>query len=73
MFGGGRPDQATMQAFRSKAEGWQKSVDEHLKAIRDGLDAKQQAAFDAIQKPQLMRRGGGGGMGGGMGGGRPPQ
>lgn len=71
-FANGRPDQATMQAFRGKAQGWQKSVDEHLKAIRDGLDAKQQAAFDAIQKPQLMRRGGGGGMGGGMGGGRPP-
>jgi hypothetical protein len=63
--GGQRPDQATMQAFRAKAEDWQKSVDEHLKAIRDGLDAKQQAAFDALQKPQMMRRGGGRGMGGG--------
>jgi hypothetical protein len=71
-FANGRPDQATMQAFRGKAEEWQKSVDEHLKAIRDALDAKQQAAFDALQKPQMMRRGGGG-MGGGMGGGRPPQ
>jgi len=61
--GGQRPDQATMQAFRAKAEEWQKAVDEHLKAIRDGLDAKQQAAFDALQKPQMMRRrmGGGGG------------
>jgi hypothetical protein len=59
----GQPDQATMQAFRTKAEGWQKSVDEHLKAIRDGLNAKQQAAFDALQKPQMMRRGGGGGGG----------
>jgi hypothetical protein len=64
-FANGRPDQATMQAFRAKAEDWQKSVDEHLKAIRDGLDAKQQAAFDALQKPQMMRRGGGRGMGGG--------
>ena len=63
-FANGRPDQATMQAFRAKAEDWQKSVDEHLKAIRDGLDAKQQAAFDALQKPQMMRRGGGK-MGGG--------
>ena len=64
--GGQRPDQATMQAFRAKAEEWQKAVDEHLKAIRDGLDAKQQAAFDALQKPQMMRRGGGR-MGGGGG------
>ena len=64
-FANGRPDQPTMQAFRAKAEEWQKAVDEHLKAIRDGLDAKQQAAFDALQKPQMMRRGGGRGMGGG--------
>ena len=69
--GGGRPDQATMQAMRSKMQDYQTQVDSHLKMIRDGLDAKQQAAFDALQKPTLMR--GRGGQGGGMGGGRPPQ
>ncbi len=67
MGGGGPPDQAVMQAFRAKGAEWQKALDEHLKAIRDGLDAKQQAAFDALQKPQMMGRGGRGG-----GGGRPP-
>jgi hypothetical protein len=68
--GGGRPDQETMQAMRAKMQDYQTQVDSHLKMIRDGLDAKQQAAFDALQKPMLMRRPGGGG---GMGGGRPPQ
>ena len=69
MMAGGRPDQATMQAFRAKGEEWQKAVDLHLQAIRDGLDAKQQAAFDALQKPMMMGRGRGGPGGGGM---RPP-
>jgi hypothetical protein len=66
MSGGGRPDQATMDAMRAKGAEWQKSIDEHLKMIRDGLDEKQQAAFDALQKPTMMRRGGR------MGGGPPP-
>ncbi len=64
MAGGGRPDQATMEAMRTKAAEWQKAIDTHLGVIRSGLDAKQQAAFDALQKPQVMgggRRGGGGG------------
>jgi hypothetical protein len=68
--GGGRPDQATMDAMRAKGAEWQKAIDEHLKMIRDGLTEKQQAAFDALQKPQMMR--GRGGPGGRMGGGAPP-
>ncbi|MBI4499802.1 MAG: hypothetical protein HY700_01450 [Gemmatimonadetes bacterium] len=69
--GAGPPDQATMEATRTKMQDYQTQIDSHLTMIRDGLDAKQQAAFDAIQKPMVMRRGG---MGGGrMGGGGPPQ
>jgi hypothetical protein len=68
MSGGGRPDQATMDAMRAKGAEWQKSIDEHLKMIRDGLNEKQQAAFDALQKPTMMR----GGRGGRMGGPPPP-
>jgi hypothetical protein len=56
MFKGGRPDQAAMEGFRSKAQEWQKSIDEHLGMIRAGLDARQQAAFDALQKPMMMGR-----------------
>jgi hypothetical protein len=58
MFAGGRPDQATMQGFRAKAQVWQTSLDEHLTMIREGLDERQRAAFDALQKPQVMMRGG---------------
>ena len=64
--GGGPPDQATMQAMRTKMQDYQSQVDTHVKAVHDLLDAKQQAAFDALQKP-MLRRGGGR-----MGGGPPP-
>ena len=63
--GGGRPDQAAMDAMRAKGAEWQKAIDEHLKMIRDGLNEKQQAAFDALQKPTMMRGRGQGRMGGG--------
>ena len=71
MFTGGRPDQATMEGFRSKAQEWQKSIDEHLGMIRASLDARQQAAFDALQKPMMMGRGRGMGGGGMRQGGAP--
>ena len=61
--GGGPPDQAAMQGMREKMAGYRSQLDVHLKAIRELLDAKQQAAFDALEKPMQRR---------GMGGPRPP-
>ncbi|MBI4420046.1 MAG: hypothetical protein HY560_04405 [Gemmatimonadetes bacterium] len=58
--GGGPPDPAARQAMMAKTQEFQTQVDNHLKMVRDLLDAKQQAAFDALQKPMLRR-----GMGGG--------
>ena len=66
-FAGGRPDQATMEAMRTKMQEYQTQIDNHVKMIRDALDAKQQAAFDALEKPMVMRRGMRGGAGGGAG------
>lgn len=65
--GGGPPDPATRQALMAKLQEFQTALDSHLKMVRDLLDAKQQTAFDALQKPMLRR-----GPGGRMGGGRPP-
>src|SRR5579872_6391946 len=48
-FAGGRPDQATMEAMRTKMQEYQAQIDNHVKMIRDALDAKQQAAFDALE------------------------
>ena len=68
MGGGGPPDPAMRQQMMTKMQGYQEQLDTHFKAIHDLLDAKQQAAFDALQKPTMMRRGGGR-----MGGGPPGQ
>jgi hypothetical protein len=55
--GGGRPDQAAMQAMRTQAEENQKAVDQHLAAVRDALPEPNRAAFDALAKPNVRPRG----------------
>lgn len=52
------PEQrARMDSVRAEMEGFQAEADQWLAAIRNNLTAEQQAKFDALPKPQLVRRG----------------
>lgn len=54
--GGERPSDEVMQAFRTKLEGMQAELDGHYKAIRALLNPDQQAKFDALPAPRVMRQ-----------------
>ena len=49
---------ARMDSVRVEMEGFQAEADQWLGAIRNNLTPEQQAKFDALSKPQLVRRGG---------------
>jgi Spy/CpxP family protein refolding chaperone len=46
-----------MDSVRAEMEGFQAEADQWLAAIRNLLTPEQQAKFDALPKPQLVRRG----------------
>lgn len=48
---------ARMDSLRAEFEGYQAEADQWLAAIRNLLTPAQQAKFDALSKPQLIRRG----------------
>jgi len=48
---------ARMDSVRAEMEGFQAEADQWLAAIRNLLTPAQQTKFDALQKPQLARRG----------------
>jgi len=48
---------ARMDSVRVEMEGFQAEADQWLAAIRNLLTPAQQPKFDALQKPQLARRG----------------
>jgi hypothetical protein len=48
---------ARMDSVRAEIAGFQAEADQWLAAIRNLLTASQQAQFDALPKPQLVRRG----------------
>jgi len=48
---------ARMDSVRAEMEGFQAEADQWLAAIRNLLTPAQQTKFDALQKPQLTRRG----------------
>jgi len=48
---------ARMDSVRTEMEGFQAEADQWLAAIRNLLTPAQQTKFDALQKPQFMRRG----------------
>lgn len=51
------PEQrARMDSVRAEMEGFQAEADEWLAAIRGNLTPAQQTKFDALPKPQLVRR-----------------
>jgi len=47
---------AKMDSVRTEMEGYQAEADQWLAAIRNLLTPAQQVKFDALPKPQLMRR-----------------
>ena len=47
---------AKMDSVRTEMEGYQAEADQWLAAIRNLLTPAQQLKFDALPKPQLMRR-----------------
>lgn len=47
---------ARMDSVRAEFEGFQAEADQWIGAIRNLLTPAQQTTFDALQKPQLMRR-----------------
>lgn len=49
---------AKFDSIRTEMEGFQAEADQWLAAIRVGLTPAQQTKFDALEKPQLMRRSG---------------
>jgi len=49
---------ARFDSVRVEMEGFQAEADQWLGAIRNNLTPEQQAKFDALSKPQLVRRGG---------------
>ncbi|HXM39343.1 MAG TPA: hypothetical protein VN908_11890 [Gemmatimonadales bacterium] len=49
---------ARFDSVRAEMEGFQAEADQWLAAIRNSLTSAQQAKFDALPKPQLVRRGG---------------
>jgi predicted nucleic acid-binding Zn-ribbon protein len=57
MSAGERPSPEAFTAMREQMAAMQEQIDEHYGAIRALLSATQQAAFDALQKPTLMRAG----------------
>ena len=48
---------ARMDSVRAEMEGFQAEADQYVAAIRALLTPEQQAKFDALAKPQLVRRG----------------
>ncbi len=48
---------ARMDSVRAEMEGFQAEADQWLAAIRNLLTPEQQTKFDALPKPQLVRRG----------------
>jgi len=52
---------ARFDSMRTQMEGFQAEADQWVAAIRKSLTADQQTKFDALAKPQVMRRGGMGG------------
>jgi Spy/CpxP family protein refolding chaperone len=48
---------ARMDSVRAEMEGFQAEADQWVAAIRNLLTPAQQTKFDALQKPQLVRRG----------------
>ena len=48
---------ARMDSVRAEMEGFQAEADQWVAAIRNLLTPAQQTKFDALQKPQLARRG----------------
>ncbi len=48
---------ARMDSIRTEMEGFQSEADQWLAAIRSQLTPAQQTKFDALPKPQLVRRG----------------
>jgi len=57
--GGGPPSdemRAKMQAMRTEMQGLQTAIDVQYQAIRGALTPAQQAKFDALPKPMVMRQ-----------------
>lgn len=58
-MGGGPPSdemRAKMQAMRTELQGMQTALDVQYQAIRSALTPDQQAKFDALPKPAVMRQ-----------------